>query len=102
MGDFAKALPDLQAALKVKPDDFDITQRIQYVQAKLATPRPVVSTPPPPPTPVPTPEPMSMQMKIGIGAGALVLLFILIIIIPGRKAGDIERKPRAKVAEKFL
>jgi hypothetical protein len=86
MNDFAKALPDLQAALKLKPDDFDTTQRIQYVQAKLATPRPVVSTAPPPPTPAPTPEPMDMRMKIGIGAGALVLIIILLIILSRKKS----------------
>ncbi len=31
---FKEALPDLEAALKLKPDDPDILQNLQYVQAK--------------------------------------------------------------------
>ena len=87
LNQFAKALPDLEAALKLKPDDPDILQNLQYVQAKLASPRPVaaapVATPPPPP-----PEGMSMPMKIGIGVGALIVIIIIVIVLTRRKVRE--------------
>ena len=86
MGNYAPALADLEAALKLKPDDFDTTQKLGVVRAKLATPKPVVQGPAPSPTVAPPAEPMDMRMKIGIGAGALVVLIIIIIIISRRKS----------------
>jgi hypothetical protein len=85
MNDFAKAVPDLEAALKLSPGDPDIMQNLQHVQAKMATPRPVVR-PPATPTPAPTPEPMSMQMKLGIGGAALVVIIILVIVFSRKKS----------------
>jgi hypothetical protein len=86
MNQFKLALPDLQAASKLKPDDPDILQNLQYVQAKAAPPRPVtapVATPQPTPPP---PEPMTMQMKIGIGIGALVLIIIIVVVMTRKKS----------------
>jgi tetratricopeptide (TPR) repeat protein len=85
LGQFAKAVGDLDAALKLKPDDFDTTQRMAYVKAKLASPRlqPAAAAyvPPKPPE---SPG-MSMPMKIGIGVGALIVLVVLVIILMKRK-----------------
>ena len=71
---FKDAIPDLEAASKLKPDDPDIMQNLMFVRAKAAPPpppKPVVAAPSP--TPVPPPEGMSMPMKVGIGGGVLVL-----------------------------
>jgi hypothetical protein len=86
MNQFGPALADIEAALKLKPDDFDTTQKLAVVKAKLATPKPVTQAAPPPPTPEPTPEPMDPRMKIGIGAAALLVLVIIIVIISRRKS----------------
>jgi hypothetical protein len=82
---FAKAAADLEAALKLKPDDFDTTQRMAFVQAKLASPRPVAAAPVATPAP-PPPEGMSMQMKIGLGVAALIVIIIIAIILSRRKS----------------
>ena len=85
MNQFAQAKTDLETSLTLRPGDFDTTQRLQFVQAKLAPPptRPVA----PAATPKPTPEPemLTMPMKIGIGVGALVLIIILIIVFSRKK-----------------
>jgi hypothetical protein len=88
MNQFAKAVPDLEAAQKLKPDDPDIAQNLQHVRAKLTTPRPVVQATAPPPTPVPPPEPMDPRVKIGIGAGALLVLIIIVLLIVKRKGRE--------------
>ena len=80
-----RQVADLEAALKMKPDDFDTTQKLQVVRAKMAPPKPVVQASAPP-TPVPTPEPMDPRVKIGIGAGALLVLVIIIVMITRRKS----------------
>ena len=85
---FKEALPDLEAALKLKPDDPDILQNLQFVQAKAAPPRPVAAapvaaTPPPPP-----PAGMSMPMKIGIGVGALIVIVIIAVVVTRRKVRE--------------
>ena len=82
---FAQAVPDLETALKLKPDDFDTTQRLEYVKAKLVSPRPVVAAPPSTPAP-PPPWKMSMPMKIGLGAGALIVIIIIAIVLMRRKS----------------
>ena len=49
MGEFEKAIADYQAALKIKPDDYDTVQRLKYVQSQLAA----KNAPPPTATPEP-------------------------------------------------
>ena len=84
---FKEALPDLQAALKLKPDDPDILQNLQYVQAKAAPPPPPVAAAPVA-TPPPPPAGMSMPMKIGIGVGALIVIIVIAIVVTRRKVRE--------------
>jgi len=86
LNQFAQAKTDLEASLKLRPGDFDTTQRLQFVQAKLVSPPPRVATPVPTPKPTPEPEMLTMNMKIGIGAGALVLIIILVIVFSRKKS----------------
>ena len=69
--------------VEIEAGRFRYDPSLAFVQAKLASPRPVAArqraTPPPPPPP----EGMSMPMKIGIGVGALI-----VIIIIASRAGD--------------
>jgi tetratricopeptide (TPR) repeat protein len=86
MGQYAKALPDLETAQKLKPDDADIAQNLQHIRAKTAPPpKPVAQATAPAATPAPTPEPMDPRVKIGIGAGALLVLIIIVVMIARRK-----------------
>ena len=88
MNQFTQAVPDLEAALKLKPDDFDTTQNLPYVQAKAGSAaagwpprrgRRRAPTPPPP-------EGMSMPMKIGIGVAALIVISSLRSFFRGGRA----------------
>ena len=83
MNQFAQAIPDLETALRLKPDDPDIMQNLQYVRAKAAPPPPRVAAPPP--TPTPMPEGMSMPMKIGLGLGALIVIIIIAVVVSRKK-----------------
>jgi len=75
MTQYEKAVADYQAALKLKPDDYDTVQRLQYVQSALAA----KNAPPPTATPTPTPEKPSLITPLNIGIAIAVLIIIAII-----------------------
>jgi hypothetical protein len=85
LAQFDKALTDLETVTRLKPDDFAAQDRLNYVRAKLVSPRPVavapVTTPAPPP-----PQGMSLPLKIGLGAGALIVIIIIAIVLMRRKS----------------
>jgi tetratricopeptide (TPR) repeat protein len=76
MQDYEKAIPDYEAALKLKPDDYETVQRLQYARSMLAA----KNAPPPAATPVPTPTPEGLFTPINIGVGLAAILIIAVII----------------------
>jgi hypothetical protein len=76
MTQYEKAVADYQAALKLKPDDYDTVQRLQYVQSALAAKN---APPPPAATPTPTPEKPGLITPLNIGIAIAVLIIIAII-----------------------
>jgi hypothetical protein len=77
-----EALPDLQKAVQIRPDDFTAQDRLRYVQARLA-PAPVAAAATAAPVrAAPTPKPTLLtRTNIFIGLGALLALFIVIVVI---------------------
>jgi len=78
MTQYEKAIADYQAALKLKPDDYDTVQRLQYVQSALApknAPAPIATAA----TPTPTPEKPGLITPLNIGIAIAVLIIIAII-----------------------
>jgi hypothetical protein len=79
MQNYEKAIADYQAALKLKADDYDTVQRLQYVQSMLAA-----KNAPPAPTPSPTPTPgpgLFTPMNVGIAIAALIIIAILVRLL---------------------
>jgi tetratricopeptide (TPR) repeat protein len=75
MTQYEKAIADYQGALKIKPDDYDTVQRLQYAQSMLAA----RNAPPPTATPTPTPKKPGLITPLNIGIAIAVLLIIAII-----------------------
>jgi len=73
---YEKAIADYQVALKLKPDDYDTVQRLQYVQAMLAA----KNAPPPTATPTPTPTKAGLITPLNIGIAIAVLIVIAVIV----------------------
>jgi tetratricopeptide (TPR) repeat protein len=79
MGDYQKAIDDYQAALKLKPQDNDTFQRLQYAQSRFAA----KNAPPPTATPSPTPEKpglISFLTPFNIGIAIAVLTIIAVVV----------------------
>jgi hypothetical protein len=84
MQQYEKAIADYQAALKLKPDDYDTVQRLQYVQAMLAAKN---APPPPIATPTPTPKPgLITPLNIGIAIGILIVIAVIVRLVTRGKA----------------
>src|SRR5204863_3997203 len=89
---FEKAIADYQAALKIKPDDYDTVQRLQYVQAMLAAKN---APPPPSATPTPTPTPsLITPVNVGIGIAVLIVLAIAVRLLTRGKAEETSSRIR--------
>ena len=73
MMEYEKAIADYQAALKIKPDDYDTVQRMQYAQAQLAAKNA------PPATPTPTPG-VSLFTPAKIFFGVVILVIIAVVV----------------------
>ena len=81
-----KAVADYQAALKLKPDDYDTVQRLQYVQGILAAKN---APPPPSATPTPTPGPgLITPLNVGITIGVLIIIAIIVRLLTRGKAKE--------------
>ena len=80
MQQFAPAQADLQAYLKIRPEDFNAEERLRFVNAKLDPPPAATAAAP---TPTPTPKPMKLftRANVFIALGGLVLLVIIVIVI---------------------
>jgi hypothetical protein len=89
LGQFDKALPDLEGLIKAKPEDMAAQDRLNFVKQKIAMTNAPRSTAAPDvsvaPAPTPVPQPMDPRVKIGIGVAAVVVLFIIIVLIVRRK-----------------
>jgi hypothetical protein len=89
LGQFDKALSDLEALIKAKPEDVAAQDRLNFVKQKIALANAPRSTAAPQvsvaPAATPVPEPMDPRLKIGLGAGAVLVLFIIIVLIVRRK-----------------
>ena len=72
--DYEKAIADFEAALKLKPDDYDTIQRLQYARQMLAAKNA------PPPTPTPTPVERTWLTPLNIGIVILVILIIAVVV----------------------
>jgi hypothetical protein len=68
-----RAIADYQAALKIKPDDYDTVQRMQYAQSQLAA----KNAPPPTPTP---PSGASFFTPTKIVFAVIVLVLIAAVV----------------------
>ena len=79
MNQLAAAQADLQAYLKIRPEDFNAEERLRFVNAKLNPPPVVASTP----TPTPKPKPMKLLTRenVFIALGALLALGIIVVLI---------------------
>jgi tetratricopeptide (TPR) repeat protein len=81
---YEKAVADYQAALKLKPDDYDTVQRLQYVQSMLAAKN---APPPPSATPTPTPGPgLITPLNVGITIAVLIIIAIVVRLLTRGKA----------------
>jgi hypothetical protein len=76
MQEYEKAIPDYEAALKIKPDDYDTVQRLQYARGMLAA----KNAPPPTPTPTPTPTGPGLFSPLNIGIAVIVLIIIAAVV----------------------
>src|SRR5258708_1971011 len=84
MMDYEKAIADYQAALKIKPDDYDTVQRMQYAQAQLAAKNA------PPATPTPTPRTsIFTPAKIFFRFVILVIIAVVVRLITRGKPEEI-------------
>ena len=84
---YENAIADYQAALKIKPDDYDTVQRLQYVQGMLQA----KNAPPPPPsaTPTPTPGPgLITPLNVGIAIVAFIIIAVILRIVTRGKADE--------------
>jgi len=83
---YEKAIADYQAALKLKPEDYDTVQRLQYVQGMLAA-----KNAPPPPSASPTPTPGSGLMtplNVGIAIAVLIIIAVIMRFVTRGKAEE--------------
>ena len=82
--DYEKAIADYQAALKIKPDDYDTVQRMQYAQAQLAAKNA------PPATPTPTPgTSIFTPAKIFFAVVILVIIAVVVRLVTRGKPEEI-------------
>ncbi len=83
LGKYADALPDLEAAARIKPDDPTIIQNLQFVRAKLApaAPAAAVQEPVATPTPVAKKKPTDPRVLIIGGFVGLIVLGLVIAIV---------------------
>jgi tetratricopeptide (TPR) repeat protein len=82
MGQYEKAIPDYQAALKLNPQDNDTFSRLQWTQGQLKAknaPPPTTTTAAPAATPE-KPSLMSQIKPLYIVIGVVVLILIAIIV----------------------
>jgi tetratricopeptide (TPR) repeat protein len=76
MEEYEKAIPDYEAALKIKPDDYDTVQRLQYARGMLAA----KNAPPVTATPTPTPAGPGLFTPLNIGIAIIVILIIAAVV----------------------
>jgi tetratricopeptide (TPR) repeat protein len=89
---YEKAIADYQAALKLKPDDYDTVQRLQYVQGMLAAKN---APPPPSATPTPTPSPsLITPLNVGITIAVLIIIAIIARLLTRGKAEETSSRIR--------
>jgi tetratricopeptide (TPR) repeat protein len=89
---YEKAIADYQAALKLKPDDYDTVQRLQYVQGMLAAKN---APPPPSATPTPTPGPgLITPLNVGIAIVALIVIAVVVRLLTRGKAEETSHRIR--------
>jgi tetratricopeptide (TPR) repeat protein len=83
---YEKAIADYQAALKLKADDYDTQQRLQYVQGMLAAKN---APPPPSATPTPTPSPgLITPLNVSMAVVALIIIAIIARLVTRGKADE--------------
>ena len=79
--DYEKAIADYQQALKLKPDDYDTVQRLQYAQSMLAAKNA------PPPTPTPKEKPgLITPVNIGIVLALIIVIAVVLRFVTRGKA----------------
>src|SRR5207302_3403624 len=76
MTEYEKAIADYEAALKIKPEDFDTVQRLQYARGMLAA----KNAPPVAATPTPTPSGPGLFTPINIGIAIVVIIIIAAVV----------------------
>ena len=74
MMQYEKAIADYEAALNLKPDDYDTVQRLQYARAMLAAKNA------PPPTPIPTPSESHVFTPLNIAIAFAILIVIAVVV----------------------
>ena len=67
-------IADYEAALKIKPDDYDTVQRLQYARGMLAG----QNAPPPSPTPTPVESHVLTPLNIII---AVIMLIVIAVVV---------------------
>jgi len=89
---YEKAIADYQAALKLKPDDYDTVQRLQYVQGMLAAKN---APPPPSASPTPTPGPgLITPFNVGIAIVTLIIIAIVVRLVTRGKPEETSSRIR--------
>ena len=86
MTQYEKAIADYEAALKLKPDDYDTVQRLQYAQGMLAA----RNAPPPTATPTPKEAPgLITPLNIGIAIAVLAIIAVVArLVTRGKSEGE--------------
>lgn len=75
---FEPAQADLQAYLKIRPEDFNAEERLRFVNAKLAPP---VAAPKATPEPTPPPVNLLTRTNVFIALGVLLLIGVVAVLI---------------------
>src|SRR5205085_7931348 len=93
--DYEKGIADYKEALRLNPNDYDTSQRLQYAQAMLAA----KNAPPATATPTPTPAPSGLltPMNIGIGLAILVIAIIVFFVLSRRRGGADETESSSRI-----
>ena len=86
MTQYGKAIADYEAALKLKPDDHDTVQRLQYAHAMLAA----KNAPSPTARPAPEEAPgLITPLNVGIAIAALVIIAVVArLVTRGKSEGE--------------